>query len=378
VKATHLDERLMLGSHAIRERARAKTRRDRRVSKSLAVGLAALAAAGASLAVFEGYRTRKVERDNPPLGHFIEVDGVRVHALDSRRYAGPAKANGLKPGRPVVLIHGNGVMVEDFVISGVVDRVAGAHRIICFDRPGFGHSERPRDRVWTPSAQASLLLAAFARLSAERPIVVGHSFGALVALAMALEYPESIAGLVLISGYYYPSARLDVPIFAPPAVPVLGDVLRHTVAPMIGRMVRPAVIRAMFSPRPTPERFKQDFPLAMMVRPSQIRAAAEDAAVMVPGAAEMEPFYRRLAMPALILAGAEDAIVSARDQPVRLNAELPQNELWVEPGIGHMLHHAAPDLVVDAIDRVDAWADPASRSDSLMQTGNEAALVETF
>ena len=134
MKATQLDERLMLGSHAIRKRARAKTRRDRSVSKGLAVGAAALAAAGASLAVFEGYRTRKVERDNPPLGQFIEVNGVRVYALDSGRYAGPAKANELKPGLPVVLIHGNGVMVEDFVTSGVVDRVAGARRVICRDR----------------------------------------------------------------------------------------------------------------------------------------------------------------------------------------------------------------------------------------------------
>jgi pimeloyl-ACP methyl ester carboxylesterase len=180
---------------------------------------------------------------------------------------------------------------------------------------------------------------------------------------MALEHPEAIAGIVLISGYYYPSARLDVPVFAPPAIPVVGDVLRYTVAPTIGRMIRPAVIRAMFSPRRTPERFKQDFPLAMMVRPSQIRAASEDAAVMVPAAAEMAPFYPRLAIPALILAGAEDAIVS-RDQPARLNAELPQNELWVEPGIGHMLHYAAPDLVVDAIDRVDAWP-PFLRGDPI-------------
>jgi pimeloyl-ACP methyl ester carboxylesterase len=363
VKAVQLDDRLTFGSQAIRKRPRAKVRRDSSVSK-VVLGAAALAGAGAFFAAFESYRTGKAERDNPPLGHFIEVESVRLHTLDCGRDAGPAEAGEFKPGRPVVLIHGNGVMLEDFVISGVVDRVAGAHRVICFDRPGFGHSERPHDRVWTPRAQASLLLRALARMGAERPIVVGHSFGALVALAMALEHPEAIAGIVLISGYYYPSTRLDVPVFAPPAIPVIGDLLRHTIAPTIGRMIRPAVIRSMFSPRRTPERFKQDFPLAMMVRPSQIRAAAEDAAVMVPAAAEMAPFYRSLAIPALILAGAEDAIVSTRDQPARLNAELPQNELWAEPGIGHMLHYAAPDLVVDAIDRVDAWAAlPSKRPD---------------
>jgi pimeloyl-ACP methyl ester carboxylesterase len=96
---------------------------------------------------------------------------------------------------------------------------------------------------------------------------------------------------------------------------------------------------------------------------------------MVLAAAEMAPFYCSLAIPALILAGAEDAIVS-RDQPARLNAELPQNELWVEPGIGHMLHYAAPDVVVDAIDRVDAWAAvPSKRPDGISR---RPALIETF
>ena len=99
--------------------------------------------------------------------------------------------------------------------------------MVAFDRPGFGYSERPRDRSWTPTAQARLLRRACRRLGVERPVVVGHSWATLVALAWALQAPQEVAGLVLASGYYYPSRRLDVALVTPGAVPLLGDVLNH-------------------------------------------------------------------------------------------------------------------------------------------------------
>jgi hypothetical protein len=92
-----------------------------RTKTILAVSAAALAAS----AVYNIYRTRKVEREHPPSGRFITVDGVRLHYLEKGE------------GPPVVLIHGNVVTAEDFVLSGVFDRLARNHRVIAFDRPGF-------------------------------------------------------------------------------------------------------------------------------------------------------------------------------------------------------------------------------------------------
>ena len=74
--------------------------------------LAASAAALAASAVYNIYRTRKVEREHPPSGRFINVDGIRLHYIEKGE------------GPPVVLIHGNVVTAEDFVLSGVLDRVA--------------------------------------------------------------------------------------------------------------------------------------------------------------------------------------------------------------------------------------------------------------
>src|SRR4051812_27126853 len=91
-------------------------------------------------ALINGALARRAERRNPARGAFIEVDGVRLHYIEKGT------------GSPVVLLHGNQAMADDFEISGVFDLIAEKHRVIAFDRPGFGYSERPRVMVWTPSA----------------------------------------------------------------------------------------------------------------------------------------------------------------------------------------------------------------------------------
>ena len=87
--------------------------------------------------------TNKAERDNPPTGRFVEVDGVRLHYVERGS------------GEPLVLLHGNGSMIQDFETSGLVDMAAKSYRVIVFDRPGYGHSERPRSTIWTAEAQAA-------------------------------------------------------------------------------------------------------------------------------------------------------------------------------------------------------------------------------
>ena len=301
---------------------------------ALLAGAAALAAA----ALWNNARARRAEREHPPRGRFLEVDGVRLHYLE--RGEGP----------PVVLLHGNVVTAEDWVLSGVLDRVAGrGHRVVAFDRPGYGHSDRPRGSAWTAGAQAELLRRAFARLGLERPVVVGHSWGTNAALALALDHPDAVRGLVLLAGYYHPTLRADALLVAPAAVPVLGDVLRHTVSPLLGAATLPLLIKGMFAPRPVPERFQEGFPRGMAVRPSQIRAEAQDGATMAAGVAAMRDRYRELDMPVVIMAGSEDRVVDVGRHAIRLREEIPRSDLRLVPGAGHMVHHAVPGQVADAV-----------------------------
>jgi pimeloyl-ACP methyl ester carboxylesterase len=240
----------------------------------LVPALAGTAAALGAAAVYNVQRARAAERKHPPIGRFLTVDGVRLHYIERGQ------------GEPVVLIHGNGTMIQDFTSSGLVDSLSKRYRVIVFDRPGYGYSSRPRG-TWTPRAHARLFEKALRRLGVERATVLGHSWGTMVAVALALGSPDLVRSLVLVSGYYFPTLRADVLLLSPPAIPVVGDVMRYTVSPLAAGLARPALIRRVFEPDPVPERFNREFPKDLILRPSHIRAAAEDAALMTPSAAEL-------------------------------------------------------------------------------------------
>jgi pimeloyl-ACP methyl ester carboxylesterase len=306
------------------------------------------ALAGTAIAVHRN--ACRAERRNPPMGAFVEADGVRLHYI--RRGSG-------QPG--VVFIHGNGSMVQEIAASGLLDAVARHHEVFAFDRPGFGHSSRPRDRTWTPQAQAAVLLEAFAKLGIEQPVIVGHSWGALVALAMALDHPERVAGLVLVSGYYDPTARADVAVFSTPAIPILGDAMRYTVSPILNGLLLPKLIRKLFRPAPVPHRFNAEVPRSMMLRPSQIRASAEDTALMIPATAALQDRYSGIRHPVTIVAGAGDRIVDPRQHAIRLHHKMPHSHVMLLPGEGHMVHHGAVGLVTAAVETIAEQANALTR-----------------
>jgi pimeloyl-ACP methyl ester carboxylesterase len=325
---------------------------------------AAVAIGAVASAIWVEVQARKAESENPPAGEFIDIDGVRLHYV--MRGDGP----------PVVLLHGNTVTHADFAASGLIDRLARNHRVIAFDRPGYGHSSRPRDRIWTPFAQAAVFHSAMEKLGIEQAVVVGHSMGTMTALAMALDYPANVRRLVLIGGYFYPELRLDALLTAPVALPVFGDVMRYTVTALSGRAMMGRLVKSLFAPKDVPANFFPTLSREMMLRPVQIRANAEDAAFMMPAAKAISGRYNELRLPVAIVAGTEDLIVDMETHSGRLHRELPQSELYVLPDTGHMAHYSAQDLISDAIDdtRVSHFPLPDSlrlRTD----TGSFAAVT---
>ncbi|WOD14691.1 alpha/beta fold hydrolase [Paraburkholderia kirstenboschensis] len=255
------------------------------------------------------------------------------------------------------------MLLQDFIASGLIDRLAQRHRVIAFDRPGFGFSGRPRDRLWTAQAQAAVIQQALTQLGVKQPVVLGHSWGTMVALNMAVGDAADLRGLVLISGYYYATARADVALAAPAALPILGDVMRYTVSPVSGRLLFKRTVQAMFAPAPIPYGFFKSVAREMVLRPVQIRAEAEDAAFMIPAAAQLSARYSDLKMPVSIFAGADDKIIAPQANSVRLHRAIAQSTLLIAPGAGHMVHYAIPAEIADAIERMSAGSD-AIPSDS--------------
>jgi pimeloyl-ACP methyl ester carboxylesterase len=321
-------------------------------------GLVIAGTAAAALAATAGwvwYRAHRAEASHQPAGRFIEVDGVRLHYID--RGIGP----------PVVLLHGTLVRLEDLVASGLVERLAARHRVIAFDRPGFGYSERPRTQAWTADAQAELFEHALARLGVQSPAVVGHSWGTLVAAALALRQDSGVRRLVLISGLYFPEPRVDALVASPAATPVLGDIMRYTVSALTARAMLGRAMRAMFAPEPVPGDYVEKLSREMLLRPSQLRATAEEAALLLPSTTSLAQRYASIRAPTTIIAGEEDKVADPAEHSRRLASLIPGSELRLLPRVGHMVHFAAQDEVVHAVDAaaplpLDPEAERATRA----------------
>ncbi len=302
------------------------------------IALAAIALAGTALWV--RHSAKKAEERFPPAGRFIEIDGVRLHYLEQGA------------GAPVVLLHGNGARAEDFVACGLMGQLAANHRVIAFDRPGFGHSNRPGMRLWTPKAQARLLAKACLALNVINPVVVGHSMGTQTAFEMAIDPSYSVRGVVVISGYYFPTPRVDALFLAGPAIPGVGHVLRYTVSNLAARLAVPRLFRRFFWPRKIEPAFVDAVPPALIVRPGQLRASAEESAFMVPAAARLARHYGEIDAPVEIFGGEDERVVGQRKQSRWLHEAIPQSRLHLLPGEGHMLHYQVPEQIVEAIERV--------------------------
>jgi len=167
---------------------------------------------------------------------------------------------------------------------------------------------------------------------------------------MALRDPASVTGLVLLSGYYYPTARLDVAIQTPASLPVIGQLVRYTLWPLAARLCAPAAFKFLFSPLKVPSAFRNAYSVPMATRPCQLKSFADDTVTMPTAAGHICSRYGEIDVPVRLIAGVNDKVVSTQEQSERLNRDLKDCELKLLEGVGHMSHHARPDLVVAAVD----------------------------
>ncbi|MBP2293431.1 alpha/beta fold hydrolase [Azospirillum rugosum] len=312
-------------------------------------GLAFAAGLLAGLWLDTTRRKARAERQHPPTGRFVNADGVTLHYLD----------RGPRTGRPVVFLHGNGILADDWALS-ILDRAAEKRRCVCFDRPGHGYSE-PAHLHSSPSAQAAILNAAARKLGLEKPIIVGHSLGGAVALAWALDFPDEVGGLVILSAFTHPTPRADFIPFMGPAIPVVGPAMSRTVLQPLDRLIIGPLVRHIFAPNPVPESY-DSIPPDLLLRPTQLEAAAAHTAALIPGVAAMAPRYPDIRCPTAIVAGLEDRIVDPHAHAVPLHDAITGSTLHLLAGTGHMSHHARPEAVLAALERVERElaAEPAN------------------
>lgn len=266
-------------------------------------------------------------------------------------------------GSPVVLLHGTLTALEDMMI-GLAESLAPHHRVLAFDRPGFGQSTVRRFAdagIWR---QAEAIHHAMVALGLERPIIVGHSFGASVALAMAMDWPDSVGGVVALAPVVRPEGRLEHALFGPRATPVAGDWLSLIAGVSSDRMLFPVLWRSMYLPQSMPGQVEKEFPFSMAGRSEAAGRVGEDSISALSDLVRLNIRAPFCEIPVRIMGGDRDIVVrnGMNGRPL---AELMPNAEFIDlPGLGHMIHHFAAAEIAAVVDQVEAHKPQAGRKTS--------------
>jgi pimeloyl-ACP methyl ester carboxylesterase len=285
-----------------------------------------------------------IERAWPPRGRFIDINGLRQHVVELGAERGSP---------PIVLLHGAGCNLEDMRLA-LGERLAARHRVILVDRPGLGWSERKGRHGSAPAYQAALLRDVLDRLSVERAIVVGQSWGGSLAATFALDCPGRVAGLVLLAPPLYPLLRRMTLLYTVLAAPIAGWVFARTLALPVGVLFMGSALAGAFFPQRAPRGYIRRTAGPLLLRPAVFLANARDIADLAANLAPQIARYGTLKAPTVIMTGDRDMIVAARDHAMAFAAAVPKAKLVLLPGIGHMLHQVAAERVVAEIEELIA------------------------
>jgi len=231
------------------------------------------------------------------------------------------------------------------------ERLAARHRVILIDRPGLGFSARKKNEDSSPAAQAVVLRQVLDGLGVERPIIVGHSFGGTLALAFALDFPDRVAGLVLLAPATHPGvwplSRLNAFLSSP-----IGWLFAYTLALPFGAMLIWPGSRTAFLPQVIPRHYVKRSAAMLVLRPATLLNNWADVGSLEQALARQAERYGTLLVPTIVLNGDRDPLVPPQQHAMKLVAAAPGVKLTVLPGLGHMLHHAAPDRVAEAVEEL--------------------------
>jgi pimeloyl-ACP methyl ester carboxylesterase len=224
-------------------------------------------------------------------------------------------------------------------------------RVIIPDRPGQGFSEPGPGPVGSAAYHAKLLRGLMRELSAGPLIVVGHSFGGLIALRYALDAPAEVAGLVLINPTTHPRPE-GLPWFQRAAGVLVGPLMVKTLLLPLSLGMLPRLVERMFRPEQPPRDYASRSRLTLGLTPKRFAASLQEYSELRDQLIDTVPRYPQIAVPTLIVAGDADPVVPPKVHAEALARALPHALLMRIPGAGHMAHHAHAATIADAIERL--------------------------
>lgn len=298
----------------------------------------------AAVAGYFAFATRRIaaeaERQVPPVGKFIEVDGNRLHYVEQGE------------GRPIVFVHGLGAQLHHFR-HPLFSAFGQGYRLIALDRPGSGYSTRAPGATGRLTEQALLVRHFIEALGLEKPLVVGHSLGGAITLALALDHPEAISGIALLAPLTHLETELR-PEFRSlyvKSAPV-RKLLAHTVAVPAALKFSPQTLAFIFGPQEPPADYRTAGGGYAGLRPSHFFATATDLVAIEHDLGEIEKRYGELTMPAGLFAGTADRVLNFKVHHAPMPERIKGLDFEYVEGLGHMPQYAETARVVAFIRRM--------------------------
>jgi pimeloyl-ACP methyl ester carboxylesterase len=272
-----------------------------------------------------------VEQLADPDSLFVDVDGVTVHYKE----AGQGDT-------ALLLLHG--FASSTYSWREVMAPLAEDARVVAFDRPAFGLTERPMPgdfpngvNPYTADAQADLTIGLMDALGIEQAVLVGNSAGGTIATYTALRHPERVQALVLVDAAIYNGG--GSPSWARP---LLTTPQARRIGPLLVRNIREWGYQFGQSAWHDPTRFTDEI-WAEYSKPLQAenwdRALWELTQASQP--LGLDQRLEELGVPVLVITGDDDRIVPT-EQSIRLAGEIPGAELAVLPNCGHVPQEECP------------------------------------
>ena len=308
-------------------------------------------AALAGLALLTQIGVFVLQRMYPAQGAPIEVAGAKLNVLD----IGPRDAKG----PAIVLIHGATSNLGSMRVP-LGDRLAKDHRVVLIDRPGHGWSTRDNARDSLPSVQAKQIDEALGQLGINNAIVVVHSLAGGLGALMPLNYPQRVAGLVMLAPVAYPWPGGVGDYNRVITTPVIGPLLAYTITLPLGLFLTEPGARGVFAPQTMPDNYVKDAAIPLVLRPHAFLANAWDLITLKPAIAEQAPRYPGIKVPVTVIAGDADNTVYPDIHAKPFVKAVPGAKLIMLPGVGHMVQNAAPDLVIREIETMIAGLKPVA------------------
>jgi pimeloyl-ACP methyl ester carboxylesterase len=286
-------------------------------------------------------REARIEARYPPLGQMVEVNGKRVQAYVTG--SGP----------DLVMIHGSSGNMRDLILA-LEDTLAPHFRVIIFDRPGLGYSDRVSAQGDTFIDQAMILRDAAKKLGADKPIVLGHSLGGIVSMAWATHAPDDLSALALISPVVMPFDTPTSTYYKINKHPIIGPFVNHFIGAFHYEGAIQNGLDEVFAPDPPPAGYREKMGVELVLRPKTIQSNARQRNQIHEQIRALEADYDNVRVPIEILHGDLDTTVSLKIHAEGLENRIDDVNVTIWQDQGHMPHHFKQSDILDAVQRLQS------------------------